>query len=136
MTKLKIFSKLSRHGGDKMAKILIIDDSTLSRRMMRAILEPAGHKVLEAADGIIGLERYFLDKPELVMLDLTMTGMHGLDVLEKLRELDPAVRVIVATADIQSSTRTMVEAAGAKRMINKPLLEEAVLQAVTEALKA
>jgi len=117
-----------------MAKILIIDDSALSRRMMRAILAPAGYEVLEAVDGIIGLERYFLDKPELVMLDLTMTGMHGLNVLEKLREMDPAARVIVATADIQSSTRTMVEAAGAKGMVNKPLLEEAVLQAVAEAL--
>jgi len=117
-----------------MAKILIIDDSALSRRMMRVILERAGHEILEAADGIIGLERYFLDKPDLVMLDLTMSGMHGLDVLEKLREMDPAARVIVATADIQSSTRTMVTTSGAKGLINKPLLEEAVLPAVTAAL--
>ena len=117
-----------------MARILIIDDSALSRRMMRAILEPAGHEVLEATDGITGLERYFLDKPELVMLDLTMTGMHGLEVLEKLREMDPGARVIVATADIQSSTRDMVIAAGAKGMINKPLAAEAVLQTVAQAL--
>lgn len=119
-----------------MAKILIIDDSALSRRIMRAILESAGHEVVEAADGIAGMERYFLDKPALVMLDMTMTGMHGLEVLEKLRQMDPAARVIAATADIQSSTRTLVEAAGARGLIQKPLLPETVLEAVAEALKA
>ncbi len=101
---------------------------------MRAILDSAGHEVVEATDGITGLERYFLDKPELVMFDLTMTGMHGLEVLEKLWEMDPGPRVIVASADIQSSTRTMVAPAGAKGMINKPLAAEAVLQTITQVL--
>lgn len=119
-----------------MAKILIIDDSALSRRMMRVILESGGHEAVEAADGIAGLERYFLDKPDLVLLDMTMAGMHGLEVLEKLRQMDPAARVVAATADIQSSTRALVEAAGARGLVHKPLLEEKVLQAVAEALKA
>lgn len=118
-----------------MAKILIVDDSGMSRRTLRRILEPAGHQVAEAEDGITALEGYFINKPDLVLLDLTMSGMYGVDVLSRLRELDPAARVIVASADIQSSTRTMVRDAGAVNFINKPFTINEVLNAVNEALE-
>ena len=118
-----------------MAKILVVDDSGMSRRTLRKILEPAGHQIIEAADGIAALEHYFLDEPDLVMLDLTMTGMYGIDVLKKLREMDPKARVIVGSADIQSSTRSLVEEAGATAFINKPFTVEQVLNAVRHALE-
>ena len=118
-----------------MAKILVVDDSGMSRRTLRKILESAGHHITEAEEGIIALERYFLDKPDLVFLDLTMTGMYGIDVLNKLRELDPRARVIVASADIQSSTREMVDAGGASAFINKPFTTEKVLGVVDEVLQ-
>lgn len=118
-----------------MAKILVVDDSGMSRRTLRKILEPAGHEIIEAEEGIIALERYFLDKPDLVFLDLTMTGMYGIDVLNKLREMDPQARVIVASADIQSSTREMVEAAGASAFINKPFASDKVLSVVSKVLR-
>ena len=118
-----------------MAKILIVDDSGLSRRSLRKILEPAGYEVIEAQDGISALESYFIDKPQLVLLDLTMSGMYGIDVLLKLREMDPNARIIVASADIQSSTREMVEAAGAMAFISKPFTADQVLSAVNPVLK-
>ena len=118
-----------------MAKILVVDDSGMSRRTLRKILEPAGHQIIEAADGIAALEHYFLDEPDLVMLDLTMTGMYGIDVLKKLREMDPQARVIVGSADIQSSTRSLAEEAGATAFINKPFTVEQVLNAVRHALE-
>jgi two-component system, chemotaxis family, chemotaxis protein CheY len=117
-----------------MAKILIVDDSGMSRRTLRKILEPAGHQIIEAADGIAALEHYYLDRPDLVMLDLTMTGMYGIDVLKKLREMDSQVRVIVGSADIQGSTRSMVAEAGASAFINKPFTTDQVLSAVSKAL--
>jgi two-component system chemotaxis response regulator CheY len=104
------------------AKVLIVDDSNLARRTLRRIIEELGHVVEEANDGAAALERYFLNRHDLVILDMVMEGMYGLEVLAKLRELDPAVRVIVATADIQTSTREQVMAAGAAAMINKPVL--------------
>jgi two-component system chemotaxis response regulator CheY len=119
-----------------MAKILIVDDSGMSRRTLRKILEPLGHQVTEAEDGVSALELYFLDKPDLVFLDLTMKGMYGIDVLNKLREMDSDVRVIVASADIQSSTRSMVEEAGARLFINKPFAVAQVLNAVNSVLQA
>ena len=118
-----------------MAKILIVDDSGMSRRTLRKILEPAGHEIIEAEEGIVALERYFLEKPDLVFLDLTMTGMYGIDVLNKLREMDPEARVIVASADIQSSTREMVDAGGASGFINKPFSSDKVLNAVNQTLQ-
>ena len=102
-------------------KLLLVDDSGLARRSMRAILEPAGYHVVEAEDGMTALERYYLEKPDVVILDLVMKGMYGLDVLTKLRELDPAARVIIVSADVQRSSRELVEAAGAAGFINKPV---------------
>src|SRR5690349_6611515 len=115
-------------------KILIVDDSALSRRTMRRILESAGYDVVEADDGMAALEVYFLEKPSLVLLDLVMKGMYGLDVLVKLREMDQQARVVVASADIQSSTRKMVDEAGALGFINKPFVPEQVIAAVQAAL--
>lgn len=116
------------------AKIMVVDDSALSRRTMRRILESGGYEIVEADDGMSALELYFLEKPDVVFLDLVMKGMYGLDVLMKLREMDADARVIVASADIQSSTRTMVEEAGARAFINKPFVVEQVLAALNTVL--
>ena len=115
-------------------KILIVDDSALSRRTLRRILESAGYAVVEADDGMSALELYFLEKPSLVLLDLVMKGMYGLDVLVKLREMDPKALVVVASADIQSSTRKMAAEAGALGFIHKPFVAETLLAAVEAAL--
>ena len=115
-------------------KILIVDDSALSRRTLRRILESAGYEVVEANDGMTALEVYFLEKPRLVLLDLVMQGMYGLDVLVKLREMDPQASVVVASADIQSSTRKMVDDEGALAFLNKPFVSEQVIAVVEAAL--
>src|SRR6187401_2274538 len=96
-----------------MAKILVVDDSSLSRRISRRILEDAGHGVVDAADGLSALQAYALSRPDLVLLDVTMADMNGLEALRQLRAIDPAARVVMATADVQSSTRALAEAGGA-----------------------
>jgi two-component system, chemotaxis family, chemotaxis protein CheY len=118
------------------AKILLVDDSGLARRSMRAILEPAGYEVVEAEDGMSALERYFLDKPDLVLLDLVMRGMNGLDVLTKLHELDGAARVVVVSADIQDSSREMAESGGASGFVTKPVERAAILKVIADVLGA
>ena len=116
-------------------KILVVDDSGMSRRVLRRILESESYTVVEAADGMAALELFYLEKPALVMLDMVMKGMYGLEVLERLRSINPDVVVLVATADIQSTTREMVEAAGAAGMVTKPFSSGSVLPAVKSALK-
>jgi two-component system, chemotaxis family, chemotaxis protein CheY len=101
---------------------------------MRSILEAEGYKVIEAADGHAALEQFFVRRPDLVMLDLLMREMAGLEVLTKLRQMDAQARVIIATADIQSSTRRMAEQAGALAVIGKPFAAAVVLETVRHAL--
>jgi two-component system, chemotaxis family, chemotaxis protein CheY len=117
-------------------RILIVDDSSLARRRARGILEGAGFDVIEAEDGMAALERYFVEKPDVVMLDLVMKGMYGLDVLAKLRQMDPLARVIVVSADVQTSSHELVAAAGAAGFLVKPLDEHAALAMVRSTLGA
>ena len=116
------------------AHILVVDDSGFARRTLRQILEPAGYSVEEAKDGSEALERYFLKKPDVVLLDLVMEGLTGLDVLSKLRELDGDVKAVLATADIQDSTRAEAQAAGASGFIGKPFNKDQVLATVDTVL--
>jgi two-component system chemotaxis response regulator CheY len=117
------------------SKVLVVDDSGLARRRVRGILEGAGYDVIEAEDGMSALERYFVTRPDLVVLDLVMKGMYGLDVLTKLREIDPAARVIVLSADVQTSSHEMVEQAGAAGFLMKPVDSDQVLALVRSTLE-
>ena len=118
-----------------MAKVLVVDDSAMSRRILKDILASDGHDVIEAHDGLTALELYFLQKPEVVMLDLIMKEMYGIEVLKKIREMDRNARVIVASADIQTSTQQLTQDAGAIAFITKPFVRDRVLAAVRTALE-
>lgn len=115
-------------------KILLVDDSGLARRSTRRILEGAGYEVVEADDGISALERYFVEKPDVVMLDLVMKGMYGLEVLQRLREMDPEARVIVVSADVQTSSHELVAQGGAVGFLVKPVDPTEVLTLVRSTL--
>jgi two-component system, chemotaxis family, chemotaxis protein CheY len=117
------------------ATVLVVDDSALARRSSRRILESAGYEVIEATDGMTALEQYFVHKPAVVILDLVMKGMYGLDVLAKLREIDPAARVIVVSADVQTSSRDMVAGGGGAGFLTKPVEADTLLTTVQRALQ-
>jgi two-component system chemotaxis response regulator CheY len=118
-----------------MARILIVDDSNMSRRIVRTILEGDGHEVVEASDGMAALEQYSLSQPQLVLLDLVMAGMYGIEVLKKMIEMDPGAKVIIASADIQNLTRTAALESGAAAFVTKPIGKETLLQTVGTVLR-
>jgi two-component system chemotaxis response regulator CheY len=122
-------------GGLMGSKVLIVDDSSMSRRIVRGFLEGEGHEVYEAADGMAALERYAIEKPDLVLLDMVMSGMYGIQVLQKLREIDAEARVIVTTADIQTSTRQLAEQAGSRGFVTKPIKKEELMGLVRSVLQ-
>jgi two-component system, chemotaxis family, chemotaxis protein CheY len=115
-------------------KILVVDDSGLARRTVRQLLEEMGYTVEEATDGAQAIERYFLNRHDLVILDMVMEGMYGLEVLMKFKQLNPDIKVVVVTADIQSSTKAEVRAAGASALINKPIVREELNRVVNSVL--
>jgi two-component system, chemotaxis family, chemotaxis protein CheY len=116
------------------AKILVIDDSGLARKNLRRMLQAAGHHVVEAQDGMAALEVYFAEKPDVVLLDLIMSGMYGLDVLKKLRQLDPQARVVIISADIQAPSRDLARELGAGAFLSKPVEETEVLSVIDAVL--
>ena len=115
-------------------RVLVVDDSGLARRRARGILEGAGYQVVEAEDGMAAIESYFVARPDIVLLDLVMKGMYGLDVLTKLREMDRSAQVIVVSADVQTSSQELVAQAGAAGFLIKPLDADAVLALVRSTL--
>jgi two-component system, chemotaxis family, chemotaxis protein CheY len=115
-------------------KVLVVDDSGLARRLVRKILEELGYEVEEVSDGAQALERYLFNHHDAVILDLLMHGMYGVEVLQKLKELNPNLPVIVASADIQRSTRDQVRECGAAAMINKPVTKEQLAEVLEIAL--
>lgn len=121
--------------GPRNPVILIVDDSSLSRRILRRYLEAAGFSVEEAADGPSAIERFSLGGVDLVVLDLVMREMGGLQVLQVLKEMNPRVKVIIATADVQAETRTESLEAGAITVLNKPFDAALVVSCVTQAMR-
>lgn len=117
-----------------MARILIVDDSAYARRVHRAILERAGHDVLEVSTGTGAIEACMLDQPDVVVLDLSMEDIGGLQVLQALRAMNASAPVIVVSADVQRSTEQSLLAAGAARFIGKPANPDVLLSAVAQTL--
>ena len=117
-----------------MPTILVADDSNYARRLLRQTLERAGHTVHEAASGASAIENYFLHRPDVLLLDLTMGDISGMDVLAQVRELDSTARIIVISADIQKTTEKAVLDGGATAFLGKPAPSEVVLDTIRSAL--
>lgn len=107
--------------------VLIVDDSGFARRTLRRMLEEGGFRVEEATGGNEAMQKYQSAKPDLVLLDIVMSDMGGLEVLQRLREMDPDAAVLMATADIQKMTKDEAMSAGAAGLVNKPFMQEEVI---------
>lgn len=117
-----------------MPRILVTDDSQLTRRILRAILMAQGHEVLEAPSGSIALEMIAAENPDCVFLDLLMPDMDGFEVLNILSERGIRIPVVVLTADIQETVREKCIKMGAVYFLNKPPKEEELSAAIRTAL--
>jgi CheY-like chemotaxis protein len=113
--------------------ILIVDDVVDSREMYAAYLASKGHVVHTATDGRDGLMKVHLFRPDIVVLDLTMPGLDGIDVLRALRvdARTAEVFVIVLTAHALKDTREQVMAAGANMYLTKPCFPDDLAEAIT-----
>lgn len=117
-----------------MASILVVDDSAYMRSKIREALKTDGHDVLEAGDGLSGLQMAYTHTPDCIILDLIMPEMDGLKILKTLHDQGRKVPVIVVTADIQVSVQKQCLALGVAALLNKPPQERELLNAVRETL--
>ena len=111
-------------------RILVIDDAEDTRLLVVHRLQAAGHELFEAPDGETGLERIAELDPDLVLVDLVLPGMNGIEIIEKVRRTNPGLTTILITA--HGSVKTAVQAlkAGAFDYLTKPLDFEEVFHAV------
>lgn len=115
-----------------MAKVLIVDDSSLTRKILCRMIEQDGHETLQAANGNDGLHMMDTHKPDCVILDLLMPDMDGIEVLESLGDRVSEIPIVVLTSDIQDTTRQQCLDLGAVDFINKPPKEETLLKLIKD----
>jgi two-component system chemotaxis response regulator CheY len=117
-----------------MAKIMVVDDSSLVRKKCSRILSENGYQVIEAENGIEALQKYRQHKPDGVLMDLVMPGMHGITALHELKKIDPVARVAILTAMGHKDMVTSAIKEGAKDFIVKPFREGRVLDTIQRLL--
>lgn len=119
-----------------MAKnILICDDAAFMRMMIKDILTKNGYNVVgEAENGLKAVEKYTETKPDLVLMDITMPEMDGIEALKKIKALDPGAKIIMCSAMGQQAMVIEAIQAGAKDFIVKPFQAERVLEAVKKVV--
>jgi two-component system KDP operon response regulator KdpE len=102
-----------------MSKALIIEDEPQMRRLLRMVLESHGYEVGEASDGQLGLQEAAFQRPDVVLLDLGLPGMSGIDVLKRLREWTDVPVLILSVRD-QEAVKVEALESGADDYVTKP----------------
>ena len=116
-------------------KILLVDDAAFMRKMIRDTLEKNGYTdVHEAVDGADAVVKYDELKPDLVVMDITMPNMDGLEALKAIRGKDGSANVVMCSAMGQESMVMDAVRSGAKDFIVKPFKPDRVLKTVTSIL--
>jgi two-component system chemotaxis response regulator CheY len=120
-----------------MATILTVDDSPSIRQMIKVALGPLGHTVIEAGDGAQGLEKAKSSRPNLVITDLNMPVMNGLELIKALRAT-PALTglpIVFLTTESSEAAKQQAKQAGATGWITKPFKQEQLLAVVNKLVR-
>lgn len=119
-----------------MKRILIVDDSRTSRRVLKDILERAGYEIAgEAVNGKEAVEMYGRLLPDIVTMDITMPEMDGIEALRQIRAGYPDAKVVMVTAAGQKEKMMEAVKIGAAEFVAKPFIEEVVLEALEHCEK-
>jgi two-component system, chemotaxis family, chemotaxis protein CheY len=115
-----------------MAHVLVVDDASFMRTMLRSILEAEGHTVSEASNGLEAIEKVQASDFDLVTMDITMPEMGGIEALEKIIRLKPKQLVVMCTAMGQDSMVAQAIQAGARDFIVKPFQVDRIRDAINK----
>jgi two-component system chemotaxis response regulator CheY len=113
-----------------MARVLVVDDASFMRMRLGRLLRDGGHEVHEAANGREAVERYEAVQPDVVLMDITMPEMDGLEALRAIVAQDARARVVMCSALGQQALVLEAIQAGAKDFVVKPYEPERVLRAI------
>ncbi len=113
--------------------VLVVDDDAVLRRVVRAVLEADGFRVLEAHDGRQGLELAASERPRVVILDVMMPGLDGVEVCRRLDHKETKVLMLTALGDVTTEVASLE--AGARGYLTKPFSSMDLLDRVEELLR-
>lgn len=114
-----------------MAAVLVVDDTLFMRASIRQMLEANGHSVAgEASNGMEAIEKYAAVKPDVILMDITMPDMDGLEALRIIKEMDPNAKVIMCTAMGQQAMVAKAVELGAQQFIVKPFQPDRLMAAI------
>lgn len=116
------------------SKILVVDDAVFMRMMLKKIIIPTGNEVLEAVDGADGVSKYKEHKPNLVLLDIVMPNLDGIECLKQIMSFDKNANVVMCSSIGQQTMVNDAISIGARDFIIKPFDGAKVLEAVTKNL--
>jgi two-component system chemotaxis response regulator CheY len=106
-------------------KILLVEDNALTRYTIKSLLNKLGHEVVAEAEDGPSAVKYFIEfKPEVVFLDLILPGKSGVEILEDIRAVDPAARIVVITAVEQDEIDRKLADKGVNAILRKPFSYE------------
>lgn len=116
-------------------KIMLVDDAAFMRMTIKNALTKAGYdNIIEAADGQIAVETYQSEHPDLVIMDITMPNMDGIQALQAIKTIDPEARVVMCSAMGQEGMVVEAIKLGAKDFIVKPFKQDRILQTVEKII--
>jgi len=115
-------------------KILVVDDSETIRQRVSGALESAGFATVTAKDGIEGLVSVQQEAPAMVILDVNMPRMNGLDMLENLDLKTSGLPVLLLTTEVQPSLMARAKKAGARGWMVKPVNLEQLVETVRKVI--
>ncbi|HVL81738.1 MAG TPA: response regulator transcription factor [Actinomycetota bacterium] len=119
-----------------MARILLVDDEDLVRRVVRVVLEAEGHEVAEASSGEQALDEVERAVPDAVILDLIIPGMDGFEICKKLKAIRPGPKVLVLSGIPATDSGEEARAAGADDVMSKPFSALDLLSRLTALLES
>ena len=120
-----------------MARILIADDAVFMRMTIKKMLEPQGHEIVaEAGDGEETIKLCTETQPDLIILDITMPGMDGIEALEKIKKMDRNVKIIICSALGQQELVAQALVLGAENFIVKPFEAGQLIAAVEKVMRS
>lgn len=116
-------------------KIMVVDDAAFMRMMIKNALSSNGYtNLIEAADGKIAFETYQSEKPDLVIMDITMPNMDGIQALQAIKAFDGSAKIVMCSAMGQESMVVEAIRFGALDFIVKPFKPDRILQTVAKVL--
>lgn len=116
-------------------KILIVEDNARNRRLLKVLLRSHGYRAIEARNGVEALEAVESDRPDLILMDIQLPGINGLELVKKIKDEFGDIPIIAVTAYAMKGDRERILSAGCDGYVSKPIDTRELPKIIAKALE-